>query len=131
MEEEVKEKKEKKELKAFTIVEPDFILKPVNEAGYFFDLTFMKRVKKRDTGKIEVEPGETRYGVPIFHAFNAIACHKTLKKFGERNITLKEYLVEFDKIYREIAKMVHEYLMLGDAPLDKYSKQLKQYGCPQ
>ena len=41
------------------IQEPDFTMKPSSEGSNYYDLTFNKRVKKRDTGKFEIEPGDT------------------------------------------------------------------------
>ena len=92
------------------ITEPDFTLKPISDDSDKFDLTFNKRVKKRDTGKYEIEPGPTLYGLSFVHCLNRIAHHRTAKKYEEANISLKEFLVEFQKNYREIIKLCRETL---------------------
>ena len=90
------------------IVEPDFIMEP--SSGEKYDLTFMKKVKKRDTGKFEIEPGPTLYGLTFSHCLNKIAHHRTAKKWEEDNISLKEFLKEFQKNYNEIVKLCRETL---------------------
>lgn len=92
------------------IRENDFILKPSGEGSAFYDLTFMKKVKKRETGKYEIEPGDTLYGLTLSHCLNRIVHHRTAKKFSEENISLKEFLIEFQKNYREIVKLCRETL---------------------
>ena len=90
------------------IVEPDFIMEPSGPDSNFYDLTFMKRVKKRDTGKIEIEPGNTLYGLTYFHCLNKIAHKRTAKKWEEENVTLKEHIKEFQKNYIELLKLCRE-----------------------
>lgn len=94
-----------------TITEPDFIMKPISTDGSDkYDLTFMKRVKKRDTGKYEIEPGDTLYGLTFSHCLNKIAHHRTAKKYIEDNITLKEFMIEFQKNHKELVKLCRETL---------------------
>ena len=90
------------------IVEPDFIMEPSSDEKY--DLTFMKKVKKRDTGKFEIEPGPTLYGLTFSHCLNKIAHHRTAKKWEEDNVSLKEFLKEFQRNYNEIVKLCRETL---------------------
>ncbi len=92
------------------IVEADFILEPAGPDSERYDLTFMKRVKKRDTGNYEIEPGNTLYGLTLSHCLNKIVHHRTAKKFAEENITIKEFLKEFQINYREIVKLCRETL---------------------
>ena len=92
------------------IVEKDFIMKPSNDDSDFFDLTFMKRVKKRDTGNYEIEPGDTLYGLKLSHCLRKIAKKRTAKKYAEDRITLFEYLKEFQKQYEEVVKLCRESL---------------------
>ena len=91
------------------IVEPDFIMESSGD-NERYDLTFMKKVKKRDTGKYEIEPGNTLYGLTFSHCLNKICHHRTTKKFEEDNITLKDFLKEFQINYREIVKLCRESL---------------------
>jgi hypothetical protein len=92
------------------IVESDFILEPSDKESERYDLTFMKRVKKRDTGKFEIEPGKPLYGLTLSHALNRIVHHRTTKKWEEENTTLKEFLKEFQKNYKEVVKLCRETL---------------------
>ena len=92
------------------IVESDFIMELADDGSERYDLTFMKKVKKRDTGKFEIEPGTPLYGLTLSHCLNKIAHHRTAKKFEEANITLKEFLREFQSNYREIVKLCRETL---------------------
>lgn len=90
------------------IVETDFILKPSSEGSNFFDLTFYKRVKKRDTGKFEMEPKDTLYGLSLSSALIRIIHNRTQKKFEEDNITLFEFLKEFQSQYKQLIALCHE-----------------------
>lgn len=90
------------------ITEKDFIMKPSGEDSDFFDLTFMKRVKKRDTGNYEIEPGDTLYGLTLSHCIRKIAKKRTAKKFKDDNITLLEFLKQFQKDYQELIKLCRE-----------------------
>ena len=92
------------------IVEPDFIMEPSGAYSERYDLTFMKRVKKRDTGKFEIEPGNTLYGLTFSHCLNRIVHHRTAKKWEEENINLREFLKEFQKNYEELVKLCRETL---------------------
>ncbi len=97
------------ENKEFIIKESDFILKPsISDSYCFWDLTFYKRVKKRDTGKYEMELGNTMYGIPLSNALTKIAYHRTAKKFNEDNIRLFDYIKALDESYKEILKLCKE-----------------------
>ena len=90
------------------IVEPDFTMGLSNNSSNFYDLTFNKRVKKRDTGKYEIEPGPTLYGMTLNHALNLIAHHRTAKKWEEDNVTLKEFIKELQRNYKELLDLCKE-----------------------
>lgn len=90
------------------IKEPDFILKQVSDDSNLYDLTFMKKVKKRDTGNYEIEPGDTLYGLSLSSVLNRIIKHRTAKKYTEDNITLKQYLKELNVQYNELLNLCKE-----------------------
>lgn len=90
------------------IVEPDFIMERSGSDSEKYDLTFMKRVKKRDTGKYEIEPGNTLYGLTLPHCLNKIAHKRTAKKWEEDNVTLKEFIKELQRNYNELLKLCKE-----------------------
>ena len=92
------------------IVEPDFTMELSSPDSERYDLTFNKKVKKRDTGKYEIEPGDTLYGLTLSHCLNKIAHHRTAKKWEDQNITLKEFLKEFQINYKEIVKLCRDSL---------------------
>ena len=92
------------------IEEPDFFMEPSDETSARFDLCFMKRVKKRDTGKFEIEPGDKLYGLTLSSCLNRIVHHRTNKKFAEDNVTLKEFLKEYQRNYADIVKLCRETL---------------------
>ena len=92
------------------ITESDFVMEPSGENSDRYDLTFMKRVKKRDTGEFKIEPGNTLYGLTLSRCLNKIAHKRTAKKWEEDNITLKEFMKEFHKNYLELIKLCKETL---------------------
>lgn len=90
------------------IVEPDFVMERSGPESERYDLTFIKKVKKRDTGKFEMEPGHPLYGLTFAHCLNKIVHHRTAKKWAEDNITLKEFIKELDKNYKELLNICKE-----------------------
>lgn len=105
MEEEVKE--EVKETKR-RFADGDFIMEEVKPDSRFFNLVFMKKTKKR-SGEVVIEPGKPAYGVPFTNCINRIIRHKTKKQFESRNIQLAEYLREYYRLRKELAKLfLHE-----------------------
>ena len=92
------------------IEEKDFFMEPSDETSARFDLCFMKRVKKRDTGQYAIEPGDKLYGLTLSNCLSRIAHHRTAKKYEEENITLREFLKEYQSNYREIVKLCRETL---------------------
>ena len=90
------------------IVEKDFIMKDVSPDSNKWDLCFIKRVKKRDTGEYALEPGDVLYGLTLSSALERIAKHRVAKKYAEENITLREFLKEYQKEHNEIVKLCRE-----------------------
>ena len=92
------------------IHENDFVLESISDDSDRFNLRFYKRVKKRDTGEYAIEPGDPLYGLTLSHALQKIAHHRVAKKYEEANISLKEFLKEYQLAYREIVKLCRESL---------------------
>lgn len=90
------------------IVESDFTMKPSSNTSALWDLTFMKRTKKRDTGKYEIEPGDTLYGLTLTSALTRIVNHRVARKYEEDNIALRDFLKEFQSEYKKILKLCRE-----------------------
>lgn len=86
------------------IVGSDFIMKPASEDSNFYNLVFMKRVKKQDTGKFAIEPGDTLYGLTLSSCISRIVRKHVAKKYADENVTLIEYLKALDKEYKEVIK---------------------------
>ena len=97
-----------------TIEEKDFVLEPVSSDSNLFDLRFYKKVKKRDTGKFEIELGDPLYGLTLSSALQRIAMRRTAKKYEEDNITLSTYLKELIRNQAELRKLV------GDETPEKF-----------
>ena len=92
------------------IHEKDFMLKPVSDDSNLWDLSFYKKVKKRDTGKFEMELDNPLYGLTLSSALLRIAKHRSAKKYENENITLFEFLKDYQSNYREIVKLCKETL---------------------
>lgn len=90
------------------IVEPDFTMTPSSKNTDRYDLVFMKRVKKRDTGKFEIEPGDPLYGLTLSYALRVIAHHRVAKKYEDENISLRTFMKEYLDAYKEIVKLCKE-----------------------
>ncbi len=92
------------------IVEPDFTMKFCSENSDKLDLIFNKRVKKQATGEYAIEPGDPIYGLTLYSALQRIAKHRVAKKYQDDNITLKQFLKEYQLQYKEIVKLCRESL---------------------
>lgn len=64
----------------------------------FYNLHFEKEVHKRD-GTTEIGYGDKVYCIRKEDAHTLIAHKKTQDDFGDKNVSLKEYLTEFYKNY--------------------------------
>lgn len=87
----------------------DFILKRVEEDSPHFNLTFMKEVHKRN-GDIVQEPAETIYTISLEDVKNRVSHVETATRLGNIGISLKEYLVEFRKSYRDVCELLKKTL---------------------
>ena len=90
------------------IEEKDFVMEDVASDSDKWDLAFYKRVKKRDTGEYSIELGDKIYGLSLSSCLRRIAKHRVAKKYEEENISLKEFLNDYQKSYREIIKLCRE-----------------------
>lgn len=87
----------------------DFTIKKVSENSYHYNLTFFKEVHKR-SGDIVKEPGNTLYTLPLYEIKNIIAHCEVANRLGDRNVSLREYLKEFYKVYNEVCKLLKKTL---------------------
>ena len=92
------------------IHESDFVLEPISNEDARFNLRFYKRVKKKDTGQYEKELGDPLYGLTLSSALMRIAHHRVAKKYEEENITLRQFLKEYQLAYNEIVRLCRETL---------------------
>lgn len=91
-----------------TITEADFTLKPSSGCVDRYDLTFNKRVKKRDTGQYAIEPGDTLYGLTMPSAIRKIVHHRIAKKYLEDNITLMQFITEWKVSIKNLNQLFNE-----------------------
>ena len=87
----------------------EFVLKKVNENSDHYNLTFIKEVHKR-TGDVVKEPKDTIYTLPLNMVKNCLAHENTFLKFGDKDVSLKEYLPEFYKSYNEVCELLKKTL---------------------
>lgn len=92
------------------IHENDFVLESISNEDARFNLRFYKRVKKKDTGQYEKELGDPLYGLTLSSALMRIAHHRVAKKYEEENITLRQFLKEYQLAYNEIVRLCRETL---------------------
>lgn len=85
----------------------DFRIEKYSNVHY--NLTFKKLVHKR-SGEIVKEDGNTLYSLPLSYAKLQITNADVQNKFGDKNVSLKEYLIEFYKSYKEVCKLLKEIL---------------------
>ena len=87
------------------IEEKDFRLFPISEDSALFDLSFKKIVNKGKVG----EWGSPIYGIDLGSAIKRIIMHRCASKYPEdHTISLKTYLNEFEKMWKEIRDLCHE-----------------------
>jgi hypothetical protein len=87
----------------------DFSIKKIDENSPFYNLTFMKEVHKRN-GEIASEPDDTIYTVSLDLAKSIISHQETLNKYHDEDISLKEYITEFYKSYKEVCELLKKIL---------------------
>ena len=83
----------------------DFILKKVNNA---YNLTLIKEVKKRN-GSIAKEQGDTLYTISLDLVKNILSHIKTQSKL-DNDISLQEYIFEYNKSYKEVCELLKKIL---------------------
>ena len=107
MEEEILKKSKAPKLR---ITDEDFILEEIKPGSQFYNLVFMKKTKKRNTGEVVIEPGKPYYGITFPSAVKYIYKHKTKKKFQDRNLKLEEFLKEFNTLKKELYTLLDSSL---------------------
>lgn len=83
----------------------DFILKKVNNA---YNLTLIKEVKKRN-GSIAKEQGDILYTISLDLVKNILSHIKTQSKL-DNDISLQEYIFEYNKSYKEVCELLKKIL---------------------
>ena len=90
------------------IEEKDFRLVPISDTSSSFDLSFKKIVNKGKVGERE-EWGSPIYGIDLGSAIERIIMHRAAAKYPEDTvISLKTYLIEFKKMWKEIRDLCHK-----------------------
>lgn len=74
-----------------------------------YNLTFMKVVHKR-SGIDAIEPKDTLYNIPLKLAKNYLAHENTIQSLGEEDVSLKKYISEFYKSYKEVCESLKKIL---------------------
>lgn len=77
--------------------------------GYFYDYSLYKKVQKRN-GDIVEELGQTCYGVPLYWIKYILSNMDAQDKLEDGDVSLKEYLVEFNKSYKELCELLKKIL---------------------
>lgn len=78
-------------------------------SNFHYNLTFKKLVHKR-SGEIVEEKGNTLYSIPLYIVKVKIANADVGSKLGDKDVSLKEYLVEFYKSYKEVCELLKKIL---------------------
>jgi len=78
-------------------------------SNFHYNLTFKKLVHKR-SGEIVEEKGITLYSIPLYIVKVKIANADVESKLGDKDVSLKEYLVEFYKSYKEVCELLKKIL---------------------
>ena len=78
-------------------------------SNFHYNLTFKKLVHKR-SGEVVEEKGSTLYSIPLDVVKIKITNADIENKFGDKDVSLKEYLVEFYKSYKEVCELLKKIL---------------------
>lgn len=89
------------------IVEPDFIL---NSAGGLFDLIYFKKVKDKETEKVEIKPYVAAYGCSLASALNRIIRHRVKSIYESETPCLLDALNKIIDQQNEIITLCKESL---------------------
>lgn len=76
-------------------------LEKVSEDSPHYNLSFEKEVHKRD-GTIVTESYDKLYGIWFKEAISLIAHRETQDNFGDKDVSLTEYLTQFYKNWNKI-----------------------------
>ena len=87
----------------------EFIVKRISDISPHYNLTLMKEVHKR-SGEIVKEPGDTLYTITLDNIKYRLANMEAISRFGDNDISLKEYLIEYYKCYNEICELLKRTL---------------------
>lgn len=87
----------------------DFTIKKVSDNSPHYNLTFTKEVHKRN-GDIVKEPGETLYAMSLDVIKNRITHMEVINRFGDNDISLRQYLHEFNICYKEVCELLKKIL---------------------
>ena len=87
----------------------EFIVKRISDISPHYNLTLMKEVHKR-SGEIVKEPGDTLYTITLDNIKYRLANMEAISRFGDNDISLKEYLIEYYKCYNEICELLRKTL---------------------
>ena len=81
----------------------NYKLEPLDESSVYYNIIFFKEVTRRNGTDLDVE--NRIYSTHFSNAINLIAHKKTQDDFGDKDVSLKEYLSSFYKnwniIYNE------------------------------
>lgn len=87
----------------------EFTVKRISDISPHYNLTLMKEVHKR-SGEIVKEPGDTLYTITLDNIKYRLANMEAISRFGDNDISLKEYLIEYYKCYNEICELLRKTL---------------------
>ena len=74
-----------------------------------YTLTLMKEVHKR-SGEIVEEKGDSFYTLGLTQVKVTLSHLDAQTKFGDKDISLKEYLIEYYKSYNEVCELLKKTL---------------------
>lgn len=82
----------------------NYKLEPLDESSVYYNIIFFKEVTRRN-GNTDLDVESRIYSTHFNNAINLIAHKKTQDDFGDKDVSLKEYLSSFYKnwniIYNE------------------------------
>ena len=88
------------------IVEKDFIMEPASYG--LFNITFLKKVKDKETGEVQIKPSKISYGCTLSSCIRKIVRHRVNTQFESESIYLLDALKEIIKLDKEFNKLCKE-----------------------
>lgn len=82
-------------------------IKKVSEDSPHYNITFIKTIYNGEKSK---ESKESVYTISLKQAKNIIAHVETIEKLDDKEISLKEYMSEFHKVYKEVCESLMKTL---------------------